>query len=51
MVNPQGLETLVPQNNMPVFDTQISNSMPVFDTQIPTTFAARDPMLVNPRER
>lgn len=51
MVNPQGLETLVPQNSMPVFDTQISNSMPVFDTQIPTTFAARDPMLVNPRER
>jgi len=39
MVNPQGLETLVPQN-----------SMPVFDTQIPTTFAARDPML-NTRER
>ena len=50
-MQPAGLETLVPQNNMPVFDTQISNSMPVFDTQIPTTFAARDPMLVNPRER
>ena len=39
-MQPAGLETLVPQN-----------SMPVFDTQIPTTFAARDPMLVNPRER
>lgn len=49
-MQPAGLETLVPQNSMPVFDTQISNSMPVFDTQIPTTFAARDPML-NTRER
>jgi hypothetical protein len=37
---PVGLESLVAQN-----------TLPVFDTQIPTTFAARDPMLVNPRER